>query len=432
MARGRIATPVDDEEEQQQQSQEDVDEDTESPRKRRRPNKGKAPASASEANGNGNGHGNASESEGEALTDDEEAVRAALRGWTLDSFTDKPIQLNKTVQQQMKKMQEQLHGQITLMSRSISRITDVAAALEDCRSGLRTKSSSSKSKSGSATKIVKRQVADSDEEVEAEEGGEQEGDGVPVQDDAEEKRNEETAIALDEKVKQLIDEIKVLECRIKALQAINAELQQNQEMVNIKGEVQRRFEKELGNYPQASDRTKYKNSEYYKTFKQTVWDIRHEDEACPPISSFLEKGPDDPESDDDDIEIGGTTQLTKCPLTLLPFEDAVTRYGLVSTVLPLWFSSDVEQQTDRLILFVRPISTKCPHSFSGEAIRNHISQSGRRSAKCPVAGCDKIISLSDIKPNPQLQKRSDKIKARLQRRREEEEEADAEDAELIE
>jgi hypothetical protein len=37
-------------------------------------------------------------------------------------------------------------------------------------------------------------------------------------------------------------------------------------------------------------------------------------------------GPDDPESDDDDIEIGGTTQLFKCPLTLLPFEDAVSRY----------------------------------------------------------------------------------------------------------
>lgn len=36
-------------------------------------------------------------------------------------------------------------------------------------------------------------------------------------------------------------------------------------------------------------------------------------------------GPDDPESDDDDIEIGGTTQDFKCPLTLLPFDDAVRR-----------------------------------------------------------------------------------------------------------
>ncbi|KAJ9122329.1 hypothetical protein QFC22_001750 [Naganishia vaughanmartiniae] len=326
MARGRISTPVDDDEEQQQsqqQEEEEVDEDMQSSRKRRRPNKGKAPASNSAANGNGN----ASESEGEALTDDEEAVRAALRGWTLDSFTDKPIQLSKAVQQQMKKMGEQLHLQITLMSKSIGRITDVAAALEDCRSSLRTKSSSSSSKpSKSGGKIVKRQRADSDEEVEAEEGGEQEGEEAAVQDDAEEKRNEEATISLEEKIKQLIDEIKVLECRIKALQQIHAELQENHEMEDIKGEIQRRFVKELGTYPQASDRTKYKNSEYYKTFKQTVWDIRHEDEACPPISTFLEKGPDDPESDDDDIEVGGTTQLFKCPLTLLPFEDAVTRY----------------------------------------------------------------------------------------------------------
>lgn len=74
-----------------------------------------------------------------------------------------------------------------------------------------------------------------------------------------------------------------------------------------------------------------------------MWDIGHEDQACPPISSFLEKGehrgkvstypiansgvsgPEDPESDDDDIEIGGTTQDYKCPLTLLPYENAVTR-----------------------------------------------------------------------------------------------------------
>lgn len=85
-----------------------------------------------------------------------------------------------------------------------------------------------------------------------------------------------------------------------------------------------------------------KNSEHYKDFKQAVWDIGHLDTACPPISSFLEKGgkiakgifpslkpvhtgPEDPESDDDDIEIGGTTQDYKCPLTLLPYEDAVKR-----------------------------------------------------------------------------------------------------------
>jgi hypothetical protein len=88
-----------------------------------------------------------------------------------------------------------------------------------------------------------------------------------------------------------------------------------------------------------------KNSKLYKEFKETVWDIRHTDEACPPVSTFLEKGslrldsalpfqllilrstgPDDPESDDDDIEMGGTTQEYKCPLTLLPYVDAVTRF----------------------------------------------------------------------------------------------------------
>lgn len=76
---------------------------------------------------------------------------------------------------------------------------------------------------------------------------------------------------------------------------------------DIAGEVNRRFVKIFGNYRDASDRIKCefsmpfrppssnsssladKNSEQYKDFKQAVWDIRH-DEACPPISSFLEKG----------------------------------------------------------------------------------------------------------------------------------------------
>ena len=30
-----------------------------------------------------------------------------------------------------------------------------------------------------------------------------------------------------------------------------------------------------------------KNDKLYRDFKQAVWDIRHVDEACPPVSTFL-------------------------------------------------------------------------------------------------------------------------------------------------
>ncbi|KAI5453327.1 hypothetical protein NCC49_005807 [Naganishia albida] len=384
MARGRIASPVDEGEDFDEDGQ-----DEEASRKRQR-TIGKSKKAHAAAIGAGVG----SDSDGDPLTEDEEAVAEALRGWTVDTFTDKPVQATKPVLQQLKKMQDSLQNQIGIMENSISRITDVAVAHEDSRWGVPAKAAA---KAKPTQMRGKARVSGSDDGMDAEE---EDAEAAPVLDDAEEKRNEETAISLENKVKQLCDEIKWLECKTKAIGEVVSALQQDTSVEDIAGEVNRRFVKIFGNYRDASDRIKYKNSEQYKDFKQAVWDIRH-DEACPPISSFLEKGPDDPESDDDDIEIGGTTQDFKCPLTLLPFDDAVR-------------------------------STKCPHSFSGAAIRGVIRQGPRKSAKCPVAGCDKVLTMGDIKPDPVLQKRSDQVKSRLQRRRQEEEAAEAEDAELIE
>ncbi len=46
------------------------------------------------------------------------------------------------------------------------------------------------------------------------------------------------------------------------------------------------------------------------------------------MSRFLPKSDAD-ESDDDDFEMGGTTQNYRCPVTMLPFKDAVTRWVLL-------------------------------------------------------------------------------------------------------
>ncbi|GHJ87206.1 hypothetical protein NliqN6_3608 [Naganishia liquefaciens] len=381
MARGRIATPEEEEEER--------DHKEESSRKKRRTANGKKASTSADADGNG------SDSEG-PLGEDEQETAAALRGWTVGTFTDKPVQATKVVLQQLRRSQDLLQSQIGAMETSVGKIQDVACALEDCRWGLPAKFSS-KSKASSSKMKTKSARGETDGNDDEQEDPESET-GV---DEATEKRNEATAKSLEDKVKQLIDEIKIIDCRMKAVGEIISVLQQEEQVENMAAEMRRRFEKILGNYVKASDWTKYKNDKLYKDFKQAVWDIRHVDEACPPVSTFLEKGPDDPESDDDDIEMGGTTQDYKCPMTLMPYENAVS-------------------------------STKCPHSFSAAAIREHITQSSRRSAKCPVAGCDKMLSLSDIKPNAMLQKKSDQVKARQLRRREEEEAADAEDAELIE
>lgn len=91
MARGRIASPVDEGEDFDEDGQ-----DEEASRKRQR-TIGKSKKAHAAAIGAGVG----SDSDGDPLTEDEEAVAEALRGWTVDTFTDKPVQATKPVLQQV-------------------------------------------------------------------------------------------------------------------------------------------------------------------------------------------------------------------------------------------------------------------------------------------------------------------------------------------
>lgn len=55
-----------------------------------------------------------------------------------------------------------------------------------------------------------------------------------------------------------------------------------------------------------------------------MWEVNHEDEPAPAISHWLPREEGD-EEDDDDIEVGGTTQRFTCPITMVAYVDAVTR-----------------------------------------------------------------------------------------------------------
>lgn len=86
MARGRIAIPEEEEEEHDHQE--------ESSRKKQRTANGKKASTSARATVDG------SDSEG-PLSDNEEATAAALRGWTVETFTDKPVPATKVVLQQV-------------------------------------------------------------------------------------------------------------------------------------------------------------------------------------------------------------------------------------------------------------------------------------------------------------------------------------------
>lgn len=81
-------------------------------------------------------------------------------------------------------MQNTLQTQIGIMDKSILRITDVAIALEDCRS-LPTKTSSKPKSTQAKGKTI---VSGSDDGMDVEENDD--ADVEPVVDDAEEKRHE--------------------------------------------------------------------------------------------------------------------------------------------------------------------------------------------------------------------------------------------------
>lgn len=68
----------------------------------------------------------------------------------------------------------------------------------------------------------------------------------------------------------------------------------------------------------------------------------------------------------------------------------------------------------------------CKHSFDASAIREFLKNDRAARQKCPNAGCNKIISLNDLKPNKELAKKA-KEAARRERLREEEDSDDDED-----
>lgn len=77
-----------------------------------------------------------------------------------------------------------------------------------------------------------------------------------------------------------------------------------------------------------------KANERFVDFRTGVWvrlspslaneqEVNHEDAGCPPLSTWLTKGPGD--DDDDEIEVGGVTQTFRCPITGSIFKDACKR-----------------------------------------------------------------------------------------------------------
>ncbi|TFY69080.1 hypothetical protein EVG20_g3302 [Dentipellis fragilis] len=126
-------------------------------------------------------------------------------------------------------------------------------------------------------------------------------------------------------------------------------------------------------------------------------EVQNPDKAMPPVIELLPKENGDASDDDDDeVQVGGVTQDLKCPITLTMLVDPVT-------------------------------CEICHHSFSAEAIKTVLGDNKFTKKKCPAAGCNKMISFSDCKPDKELARKVKIAQRRAQRR-----EADSDEEEIVE
>ncbi|WVQ73179.1 hypothetical protein IAR50_002743 [Cryptococcus sp. DSM 104548] len=190
------------------------------------------------------------------------------------------------------------------------------------------------------------------------------------------------------------DQRVILRIRAEALDQLARHLLDGREYANIQAEYEKLSGPRIQEYQSKSQYAKFKKDREYADYKGELWARAHET-ACPPISTFLTKGPNDEADSDDDIDIGGQTQNYRCPITLTLYQDAVT-------------------------------SSKCNHTYSKDAIINLITNSQRSKtvAKCPVTGCSIAISKADLQDNPALQKRANAF-ARRQQEKEDDKDDDA-------
>ncbi|KAI5122435.1 hypothetical protein M0805_008748 [Coniferiporia weirii] len=203
---------------------------------------------------------------------------------------------------------------------------------------------------------------------------------------------------MDAAMRELLDTQAEMKAHQDTLEQIANDLVRGEEINNVieryKGGVEDKKE-EWGN---KTSRQKYAKDAAYMEFMQNIYEVQHPDQAMPPMTEFIEKEEDDG-SESDEIEVGGASQVYTCPITLTTLKEPIT-------------------------------SQICKHSFSKNAIMDYFGGNRSTRKRCPAAGCNKLIGITDFQPDKELEK---KVKAyeRRERQRRAEKEGEADSAEEI-
>ncbi|KAI9004683.1 zinc-finger of the MIZ type in Nse subunit-domain-containing protein [Gaertneriomyces semiglobifer] len=133
-------------------------------------------------------------------------------------------------------------------------------------------------------------------------------------------------------------------------------------ITDLTAHFQAEFQRKQAEYQARSDQEKYNDAEPYQEFRSKVLDKQNP-------GNVEEEG-------DDGLMIVSQNISLECPITRK--------------------------------LFKEPYTTKCKHTFEKAAIMAVIqtAQVERRRAECPYAGCNKYISLSDLRLDRDIQKQA--------------------------
>ncbi|EJC98022.1 uncharacterized protein FOMMEDRAFT_129976, partial [Fomitiporia mediterranea MF3/22] len=210
---------------------------------------------------------------------------------------------------------------------------------------------------------------------------------------------------------EALKELEDTETLMRELLDLQAELLAHEDTLNTlsnsiaRGEaidnIQQRYTDGVDNAKESwqnrTTRQKYARDEDYIRFKSSIFEVQHPDQGMPPLTDFIPSEEGD-ESDDDDVAVGGVSQVYTCPLSLRVLEN--------------------------------PMSSKiCKHSFSKDSIVEYYSSNRSLKKKCPAAGCSELQGLSDFVPNLDLER---KVKAHVRREQRRQAEADSEEEQVEE
>lgn len=150
---------------------------------------------------------------------------------------------------------------------------------------------------------------------------------------------------------------------------------------NLAVAYKRNYKRDLDEYENIPKFQKYGQDQGYQQMKEDVWKLFHFDSVAPnPSKEFS-----DYQESDEDMIIAETRESYKCPLTKQFYVDPVT-------------------------------SKVCKHSFTSDAIRSVLGRS--LSIKCPIPSCSHKLKLTDLYPNKELERLTQRAKAREQREHE--------------